>query len=148
MSDLVKRLLITNLLAPLLLAGCSGRSTEVSPAAPANSSTPGPEAPATPQTPSLTARQVIDAFAAAGLPVPEPRDNSKNCASLGCTEMVTTDAVTVLTFTDDATATKYASTFAEDAHRQAGVVLSYAAARTPEADRPLYEAELAKLAGQ
>jgi hypothetical protein len=89
---------------------------------------------------------VVDAFAAAGLPVPKPRDNTKqNCASLGCDQLVTTDAITVVVFTNDAAAAKYANAAAGNAHRNGLVVLSYAAARTPAADRPRYEAELAKL---
>lgn len=94
-----------------------------------------------------TAETVVDHFQLAGLPVPHARDNSANCASLGCVQQVTTDAVTVLVFKDAAAAAKVAAGYGADAHQQGAVVLEYAAAKTPAAERPKYEAELAKLAG-
>jgi hypothetical protein len=90
---------------------------------------------------------VVDAFQAAGLSVPHARDNSANCAQLGCVQQVTTDAITVLTFKDAAGAAKVASGYGADAHQQGTVVLEYAAAKTPAADRPKFEAALAKLVG-
>ncbi|SDZ60043.1 hypothetical protein SAMN05421684_6976 [Asanoa ishikariensis] len=91
-----------------------------------------------------SARDVVDAFAAAGLPVPSPRDNSSNCASGGlrCSELVTTDAISVYVFPDETSAEEFAG---PDTHRVGVVVLSYAAARTPEEDRPAYESTLTSL---
>jgi hypothetical protein len=45
-----------------------------------------------------TTQQVVDDFAAAGLAMPNPRDNtSSNCPTLGCTQqLVTTDALSVV----------------------------------------------------
>lgn len=89
----------------------------------------------------------MDAFQLAGLSVPHARDNSANCTAqkLGCTQLVTTDAISVYTFPDAASAAHYAAAGGAEVHQQGTVVLSYAAARTPVADRPKYEAELAKL---
>jgi hypothetical protein len=102
-------------------------------------------APVTPVR-MLTAQQVVDAFTSAGLKAPKPRDNSKNCASLGCTQMITTDALTVVSFPDGASASRYAQAAPDTTHQLGLVVLSYTAARTPAADRPKYEKELEKLA--
>jgi hypothetical protein len=92
-----------------------------------------------------TAQQVVDAFDRAGLPVPNPRDNSGNCKTSGCVQLVTTDAVSVYTWPTEAAAQHQVDVAAGEAHRRGLVVLSYAAARTPAEDRPRYEAELAKL---
>lgn len=127
----------------LLLTGCSGVTSKVdsllssTTAAPPTSSAPA----------AVTAQQVVDAFAAKGLAVPKPRDNSKNCSTQGCSQLVTTDAITVATFPDEAAATKYADAMASagGAFRHKLVVLSYAAANTPAADRPKYEAALTAL---
>ncbi|MGW1678516.1 hypothetical protein [Saccharopolyspora sp. NPDC002376] len=94
-----------------------------------------------------TAQQVVEAFQRDGLAVPNPRDNtSGNCERLGCAQMVTTDAVTVMSFPDEAAATKIADQFGEDAFRRGAVVLQYAAARTPEDQRAKLEEALTALA--
>jgi hypothetical protein len=133
--------------AGVALAGCGGGQ----PAAVQTSSATAVQGSATGTQPVAgpTAQRVVDAFSSAGLPVPKVRDNSKNCAGLGigCSQMITTDAITVVVFPDSASATKYATTAGVEAHQQGLVVLSYLAARTPAADRPKYEAELGKLAG-
>lgn len=98
-----------------------------------------------------TAQQVVDAFASAGLPVPNPRDNSKNCTGadgLGCTQLITTDAISVYTWPDEASAQHLADAYGDGAHREGLVVLSYAGAPTPEQDRPHYEAVLTDLLAQ
>ncbi|WP_203715071.1 hypothetical protein, partial [Asanoa siamensis] len=94
-----------------------------------------------------SAQDVVDAFAAAGLPVPAPRDNSENCASgaARCAELVTTDAVSVYVFPDEASAQEFEAGSAPDVHRTGVVVLSYAAARTPPQDRSEYEVALSSL---
>jgi len=94
---------------------------------------------------SVTVDEVIEAFGAAGLPVPNPRDNSHNCSTLGCRGMVTTDSVTVVVFDDEQAAEQYATVVREDKHRQGLVVLSYAATRTAQEARPLYERVLESL---
>lgn len=126
----------------LLLTGCSGVASKVDTLL--SSSAPAPTSTAS-STPTVTAQQVVDAFAAQGLAVPHPRDNSKNCSTQGCAQLVTTDAITVVTFTDETAASKYVAAAARDAFRHKLVVLSYTAARTPAADRPKYEAVLTKL---
>lgn len=103
--------------------------------APAVVSTPVPARP-------VTADEVIDAFRAARLPVPKPRDNSHNCSTSGCSQMITTDAITVVVFDDEQAATEYAAAASGDKHQRAYVVLSYAAARTPPEDRVRYERAL------
>jgi len=90
-----------------------------------------------------TAQAVVDDFAAAGLAVPDVRDNTpQNCGSLGCTQLITTEALTVVQFDDSAAAQRYADAFADNAHLDGPIVLQYAAARTPEDQRPGYEARL------
>lgn len=127
----------------LLLTGCSGVTDKIDTLM---SSTTAPPT-TTGSTPAVTAQQVVDAFAAKGLAVPSPRDNSKNCSTQGCSQLVTTDAITVASFADEAAATKYAAamTGAGGAFQRKLIVLSYAAANTPAADRPKYEAELTAL---
>lgn len=125
----------------LLLSGCSGVADKVNTLM--SSTTAAPTT--TSSVSAVTAQQVVDEFAAKGLPVPNPRDNSKNCSTQGCSQLITTDAISVVTFADDAAATKYVETAARDAFRHKLVVLSYTAARTPAADRPKYEAVLTSL---
>ncbi|GIF52226.1 hypothetical protein DFJ67_0359 [Asanoa ferruginea] len=92
-----------------------------------------------------SAKEVVDTFAAAGLPVPDPRDNSGYCATgvTHCSEIMTTKAVTVYVFPDETTAQEYAT--APDTHRTGVVVLDYAPANTPPDDRPKYENALTSL---
>lgn len=87
----------------------------------------------------LTAKAVVEAFAARGLPTPNPRDNSHSCNSLGCCQMITTDMLTVVQFDDATAAAQYADAIQGDAHRHGHIVLSYAAARTAPDVRPQYE---------
>ncbi|MEU5561751.1 hypothetical protein [Micromonospora musae] len=95
------------------------------------------------------AKQVIDAFRAAGLKVPNPRDRSVDCGpdglGLGCSEIVATDALTVYVFPDATSASDLADTWSGQSYRRGAVVLNYLAARTPAADRPRYEKVLAGL---
>lgn len=44
---------------------------------------------------SYNADDVLKAFQNAGLSTPEPRDNSHNCVDLGCTKVITTEAVSI-----------------------------------------------------
>jgi hypothetical protein len=131
--------------AGVLLAGCGGGVPAGHPAT-ATVVTTGASITQAPSA-GPTAQRVVDAFKAAGLRVPNPRDNSGHCESLGCTQMITTDAVTVLSYADPAKAKDYAVKAGTEAHQAGSVVLSYLAARTPAADRPKYEAELSKLGG-
>ena len=93
-------------------------------------------APAGPSIESL-----LDRFQDSGLSAGNPRDNSAGCAQLGCERMVTTDAITVLTFETRAKAVGYAAQ-APDTYQWGRFVLSYAAARTPADVRPQYETQL------
>ncbi|GGM77032.1 hypothetical protein GCM10012275_54590 [Longimycelium tulufanense] len=109
------------------------------------SGTAEPELTSAAGTP-VSAQQVINAFQAAGLPMPEVRDNSHNCEKLGCREQITTEKVTVLVFDDEAKAAKLAETYgAEDAYRRGRVVLSFRAQRTSADKQQPYRAELDKL---
>ncbi|WBB70328.1 hypothetical protein [Micromonospora sp. WMMD812] len=96
------------------------------------------------------ATRVIDAFRAAGLRVPNPRDRSVDCGpdglGLGCSELIATDAVTVYVFPDVTSAGEIAETWTGQSYRRGAVVLNYLEARTPAADRPRYERVLASLA--
>jgi len=95
------------------------------------------------------ARQVVDAFKAAGLKVPNPRDRSVECGpdglGLGCSELVATDAVTVYVFPDETSAGDIAETWGGQSFRRGTVVLNYLEAKTPAADRARYEKVLTGL---
>lgn len=95
------------------------------------------------------AKQVVDAFRAAGLKVPNPRDLSVDCGpdglGLGCSEIIATDAVTVYVFPDEISASDIADIWSGQSYRRGAVVLNYLATRTPAADRPRYEKVLAGL---
>ncbi|MEU5904866.1 hypothetical protein ABZ780_10870 [Micromonospora sp. NPDC047467] len=95
------------------------------------------------------AQQVVDAFRAAGLKVPRPKDRSVDCGpdglGLGCSEIVATDAVTVYVFPDETSASDIAETWGGQSYRRGAVVLNYLEAKTPAADRPRYEKALNSL---
>jgi hypothetical protein len=60
----------------------------------------------------VTAKQVVDAVVAAGLPATDPRDNtSQMCQALGCSGLITTDDLSVYEFPDTASADKWAAAF-------------------------------------
>jgi hypothetical protein len=95
-----------------------------------------------------TARQVVERFIEAGLSAPNPRDNSHNCTGnggMGCVQLITTDAISVYSWPTEATAQHQAEGSGDNVYRKGLIVLSYGAARTPQADRPKYEAVLNKL---
>jgi hypothetical protein len=134
-------------------------SATARPASPAPASTGGgsvarPAPPASPvQLPPRpdgvpTAKSVVDAFRAAGLPVTGARDASADCGpdglGLGCSELMTTGAVTVYVYPDSTSAEEIATTWGENAHQAGMVVLRYADA-APKADRARYERVLAGL---
>lgn len=50
---------------------------------------------AAPQHDGPTADEVLAAFKNASLPVPNDRDNSRNCVDLECTKLITTDTVSI-----------------------------------------------------
>ncbi|MGQ5260125.1 hypothetical protein ACTWLT_05155 [Micromonospora sp. ZYX-F-536] len=95
------------------------------------------------------ARQVVDAFVAAGLKATHPKDRSIDCGpdglGLGCSELIATDAVTVYVFPDETSAADIAQTWSGQSYQHGAVVLNYLEARTPAADRPRYEKVLANL---
>lgn len=134
------------LLLAFALVGCSGVDTTPSaPPAPATTGEDSDAALGAIDEPP-TAQEVVDHFEAAGLPVPNPRDDTEQeCESLGCTELITTDAVSVVAFEDEEAAGTYADELGDDAHRKGLLVLSYSAAQTPEEDRAEYETALAEL---
>ena len=75
----------------------------------------------------------------------DARDNTtRNCGSLGCTQLLTTDALSVARFEDPAAQQRYVASFGDDAHAEGAIVLQYAAARTPVAKRAAYEKRLRK----
>ncbi|WP_233584018.1 hypothetical protein, partial [Micromonospora sp. CV4] len=95
------------------------------------------------------AKQVVEAFKAAGLKVPHPKDRSIDCGpdglGLGCSELIATDAVTVYVFPDEISASDIAETWSGQSYRHGAVVLNYLQAKTPAADRRRYEKVLAGL---
>lgn len=95
------------------------------------------------------ARQVVDAFRAAGLPVTGVRDRSVDCgpdgAGVGCAELIVTDAVAVYVFPDEASAADRADVWGSDAHRRGTVVLNYLGTGTSTSQRQRYATVLAEL---
>ncbi|MEU5945686.1 hypothetical protein ABZ793_08990 [Micromonospora sp. NPDC047465] len=132
--------------APPAGAGPAGPSTGTTERRP--TSPPPVELPVRP-TGTPGARQVVDAFKAAGLKVPNPRDRSIDCGpdglGLGCSELIATDAVTVYVFPDESSASDLAETWGGQSFRRGTVVLNYLEARTPAADRARYEKVLTGL---
>ncbi|MEU7849856.1 hypothetical protein AB0B74_27690 [Micromonospora parva] len=128
-------------------------SPEAPPAAPPSVAPEGPtqRRPASPPPVVLPKRptgapgatQVVNAFKAAGLKVPHPKDRSVDCGpdglGLGCSELIATDAVTVYVFPDEISASDIAETWGGQSYRRGAVVLNYLEAKTPAADRPRYE---------
>ncbi len=98
------------------------------------------------QTTSVEAADVVAAFQAAGLPAANSRDNTAGqCGpdeAYKCSEWVTTDNLSIGKFTS---AEQFKQMEQYGAYMQGDIVLSYNAARTPEADRPKYEAALDEL---
>ncbi|WDZ87554.1 hypothetical protein [Micromonospora cathayae] len=96
-----------------------------------------------------SARQVVDAFRAAKLPVANLRDRSVDCgpdgAGLGCAELLVTDTVSVYVFPDAASATNRTDMWGTDAYRAGTVVLSYLGTSTSTAQRQRYATVLADL---
>ncbi|MEU5960047.1 hypothetical protein ABZ777_02445 [Micromonospora parva] len=128
-------------------------SGAASPAAPPSVAPQGPtqRRPASPPPVVLPKRptgapgatQVVNAFKAAGLKVPHPKDRSVDCGpdglGLGCSELIATDAVTVYVFPDEISASDIAETWGGQSYRRGAVVLNYLEAKTPAGDRPRYE---------
>ena len=139
--------LAASLLTMAVLASCSSSTDQAAPATTAAATTAGP----TENTaPAPDAAEVVEAFRAARLPVPNPRDNSAktSCTDIGCAQLVTTDAVSVYVFADESSATRWAEALGPDGgHREGLVVLNYTTARTPAADQPRYEQVLRSLSG-
>ncbi|MFI6780914.1 hypothetical protein [Micromonospora sp. NPDC050276] len=90
-----------------------------------------------------SAKQVVDAFRAAGLKVSHPTDRSVDCGpdglGLGCSELIATDGVTVYVFPDEISASDIAETWGGQSYQRGAVVLNYLKAKTPAADRSRYE---------
>jgi hypothetical protein len=130
--------------AALSLAGCGSEdSTPESTAAATGTSSSAAPAPSGVFT--AEAQDVVDAFASAGLPVTDARDNSTGglCPGLpGCAQLVTTEDISVYVFDNEQDALGWA---ASNGYQRGLVVLSYSAARTPEELRPQYEQVLASL---
>lgn len=97
---------------------------------------------------SLTAQAVADALRERGLPVSNDRDNSGNCASLGCAQMITTDDVTVISWPNADSAKHYAEVFGDSVYPSGTLMLSYAAQRTPAAAQKQYKSALKEIQGR
>lgn len=90
---------------------------------------------------TYTGEDIVDYFRAQGLSVPNPRQNGDGsiCSNLNCRDLMTTDAISIYVFHSVESAQKWEQFGKSDAYRNDIVVLYYYGARTPEADRPLYE---------
>jgi hypothetical protein len=125
---------------------CTSADSDDSPASASSPTTPTSSAAPSADVAVPDASEIVSAFTSAGLPAPNPRDNTAgNCPDLQCVQLVTTDAISVYTFSSEGPAVHFAEAFGTEAHRDGLVVLSYAGARTPAADRPKYEQVLAEL---
>ncbi|WP_088980113.1 hypothetical protein [Micromonospora echinospora] len=128
----------------------AGRMTPppVVPSGPGGASTPPFVMPTRPAG-APSARQVVDAFRAAKLPVAGVRDRSVDCgpdgAGLGCAELLVTDAVSVYVFPNEANAMNQADMWGTDAYRKGTVVLSYLGTTTKADQRKRYDNVLAGL---
>lgn len=91
---------------------------------------PAPPASLLPSTSALTARTVVDRLGAL-YPLPNARDNTGYGRDAGVVEAITTDAVTVLRFSDETRAQRWVESFTKAGSadvRRAGVfVLSWVA---------------------
>jgi hypothetical protein len=100
---------------------------------------------------ALTARQVVDAFIAAGLPATDPRDNSGGiCKSVGCAQLITTDDVSVYQFPDAQAASRWADGLGDSGYMKGLIVLRYnlgGSNPTDPADIPRYQSVLDGLVG-
>ncbi|WP_247595935.1 MULTISPECIES: hypothetical protein [unclassified Rhodococcus (in: high G+C Gram-positive bacteria)] len=68
---------------------------------------PTAEAPAG----AVSARAVVDAVTAAGLPARDPRVNTSFCVDSGCVQLVTTDDFSVYQYVDETAATRQATVY-------------------------------------
>lgn len=108
---------------------------------------PGSKCPpatlATAATGAITAREVVDAITAAGLPARKPRDNSANCnPAPGCVQLITTDEVSVYQFPVDALATRMVSSNLFVGYQSGAIVLAFHNTETPD---PRYRDVLTQL---
>lgn len=128
--------------------GTSGDQGKTEHRPPANKANPPFVQPTRPAG-SPSAKQVIDAFQAAGLKVTHVRERSDECGPDGlgvwCAELISTDAVTVYVFADAPAATDQADQWGAEAYRNGPVVLNFVGTGTPAADRKRYGAVLDKL---
>jgi hypothetical protein len=91
----------------------------------------------------LSARQVVDSLANHGLVVLHPVDTtSADCATVGCTQAVTTDRFRVLSFGSTGAAQKYA---ADGGYRQVENVVVTFAPPVPDAERDDIWASITKV---
>lgn len=130
----------------IVLTGCGGSGGEPA-AAPSNppavtvsSTKPAAAESSIDGHQVLSAVNVLEGFQAAKLPVRNDRYNDANCESmqLGCIELLTTDDISIYTFADQGAQQTFAESLGEDGYSSGNVVLSYLAARTPQALRPKY----------
>lgn len=140
------RRLVTLAFIGVVASGCSSSERDASTVTDVATSTSSPAPVVTETGLQPDASVVVSAFAKAGLPVPDPRDNTAgSCPDIQCRQLITTSAISVYVFATEAPAVHFADVYGTEAHRDGLVVLSYAAARTPTADRPKYEKVLASL---
>jgi hypothetical protein len=112
-------ILILLVLAGMLLVGCGGdpatqqgenqavdESTSSEPESTSEATSSETDHPALQRETRPTAEEVLEAFQAAGLSAPEPRDNTpQSCPDLECTQLITTETVSIYQWPDEETAT-------------------------------------------
>ncbi|WP_434743294.1 hypothetical protein [Micromonospora sp. SH-82] len=143
--------------------GTAPTSAPATPAAPAPTAATAPPGASTarPQTSpppvvlpprpaaAPSARQVVAAFRTAGLKVSNVKDKSIDCGpdglGLGCSELITTDAVRIYVFPDETSAADIADTWSGASYREGSVVLNYLGTSTSTTERARYDKVLADL---
>ncbi len=127
-----------------LLAACGTTTEQADAPTPATTASAGATTPA-PMATWGAADKVLAAFVAAGLPAANPVDNTLGCLRQGCDRALTTDTLTIVSFLSAADALAYAKAWGPELHLNKRIVLAYAPQKTPEVDRPRYEAVLDKV---
>jgi hypothetical protein len=94
----------------------------------------------------VTVDEVMAALAAAGLPVPNPRDDSAGCREYGCSRLVTTDILSIREWPDPAAAQRWVDAGVDPAGTiligRSTTVDFLAGGTTPAYDRAAYVAVL------
>lgn len=97
-------------------------------------------------TGELTAEQVVNELRANSLAVNNPRDNTAGmCGDLQCSQLITTDDVSVYMFSDPVAQQRWVDARGDDAYSRGNVVLSFAPDQVQGPQQDPYRAVLDSL---